>query len=146
MARAVNPVSPLASLRNDAPTATRPGSMVARASSLVRSAKALREMKTLSFMSLARRLRVSLPLALLAATVLLSCHTLAPLQQLSTDGEEDMDVLPRVFLQVWIPCSCVTAILEPETQRSAGLSQCSRRALLCQAPIWAAAAAGLAAL
>ena len=67
-------------------------------------AEALREMRALSIMSLARRLRVSLPLALLAATVLLSCHTLAPLQQSVTD-DEDADFLPRVLLQVWLPCS-----------------------------------------
>ena len=55
-------------------------------------------------MALARRLRVSLPLALLAATILLSRHTLAALQQSATDGD-DADVLPRVLLQAWIPCS-----------------------------------------
>ena len=74
-------------------------------------------------MSLARRLRVSLPLALLAATILLSCHTLAVLQQSATDSE-DADVLPRVLHQAWFraptfmdrlcywPCSRATA-LEP---------------------------------
>ena len=46
-----------------------------------------------------------LPQALLAATILLSCHTLAALQQSATDGVEDVDVLPRVLLQAWIPCS-----------------------------------------
>ena len=93
MARgAVHPVS--------APTGTATTTRTAQSA----SAKALREMRALSIMSLARRLRVSLPLVLLAATVLLSCHTLAPLQQSATDGE-DAYVLPRVLLQVWIPCS-----------------------------------------
>ena len=61
-------------------------------------------MEAISLMSLARRLRVSLPLALLAATILLSSHTLAPLQQSATDGDNG-EVLPRILLQVWIPCS-----------------------------------------
>ena len=66
------------------------------------SAAAMREMKALSLMSLVRRLRVSLPLLLLSFTILVSCHTLAQVQQVAVDGE---DVLPRVLLQVWLPCS-----------------------------------------
>ena len=94
-------------------TATRPH-VISRSSSrrdsgIIRRARmmspgVIREMEAIRLMSLARRLRVSLPLALLAATILLSCHTLAVLQQSATDSE-DADVLPRVLLQAWIPCS-----------------------------------------
>ena len=68
----------------------------------IRAAAARDEIKALNLMSLVRRLRISLPLVLLSFTILLSCHTLEHMQQEAIGGTE---VLSRVLLQVWLPCS-----------------------------------------
>lgn len=65
----------------------------------------LREMESISLMSRARRLRVSLPLLILAALLLSTCNTLAFLLRPATDGENTDALLPRLLLQGWIPCS-----------------------------------------
>ena len=63
----------------------------------------LREMESISLMLRARRLRVSLPLCMLAALLLSTCNTLAFVLRPATDGEDAL--LPRLLLQAWTPCS-----------------------------------------
>ena len=110
------------------PSSSKDGSSRRRVHAI--SAAAMREMKALSLMSLVRRLRVSLPLLLLSFTILVSCHTLAQVQQVAVDGE---DVLPRVLLQVWLPCSHIFGPL-----MLMALRPCDRMGTLWAAIVFAA--------